>query len=103
MPFPYTDRDTRQRRPALVVRPRCWSRGSSALAVMITSAENRSWTDDVAIVDYLAAGWPPPSVVRPAKIATVEARHVEPIGQAAEEVTLQVMERVSTILGFGVA
>lgn len=47
VPFPYTDRETRQHRPALVV-----SRGGIGeyaqflRVVMITSAENRRWPDD---------------------------------------------------------
>jgi antitoxin PrlF len=41
VPFPYTDRPVRQRRPAL-----------------ITSAENRGWPGDVAVSDLAAAGLP---------------------------------------------
>ncbi len=49
--------------------------------VMITSAENRRWVDDIEIEDHQAAGLPAPSVIRPVKIATVEAQHVEVIGR----------------------
>jgi len=40
---------------------------------MITSAENRIWSGDVPIRDLAAAGLPAPSVIRTAKIATIEA------------------------------
>lgn len=40
---------------------------------MITAAENRAWDDDVPIPDHRAVGLPIPSIVRPSKIATVDA------------------------------
>ena len=81
LPFPYTDRPVRQRRPALVV-------GAGDLLVqhgllwvlMITSAENRAWPSDVPVGDHSAAALPVPSVVRTAKIAVVEARDAELLG-----------------------
>ena len=82
VPFPYTDRDTRQRRPALVVSNGAIGDGTRLLwVVMITSAENRPWAGDVAIPDYQGAGLPAPSMVRPVKIATIEARYAEPVGR----------------------
>ncbi len=81
VPFPYTDRPVRQRRPGLVVA------AGSLLAdhrllwlAMITSAANRGWMGDVAVSDLDQAGLPIPSIVRPAKIATIEARDAEPLG-----------------------
>ncbi|MBV8358778.1 MAG: hypothetical protein JO189_12700 [Deltaproteobacteria bacterium] len=47
VPFPYTDRETRQYRPPLVAS--MGSIGESAQflwVVMITSVENRRWPDD---------------------------------------------------------
>ena len=44
---------------------------------MITSAENRSWPDDVPVADLAKAGLPAPSVIRTAKIATIEAGDAE--------------------------
>lgn len=44
VPFPYTDRTTTQRRPALVVATGADLAASHLLwALMITSAENRGW------------------------------------------------------------
>ncbi|MGO4263873.1 type II toxin-antitoxin system PemK/MazF family toxin, partial [Lysobacter sp. TAB13] len=49
VPFPYTDRNTRQHRPALVVSHGGVGEGEGLLwVVMITSAENRSWPGDVS-------------------------------------------------------
>jgi mRNA interferase MazF len=80
VPFPYTDRATRQRRPALVLPGPDVDTYRLLWVVMITSAENRSWPCDVAIENYAAAGLPAPSVVRPAKIATIDAQDAEPLG-----------------------
>jgi mRNA interferase MazF len=48
--------------------------------IMITSAENRGWPGDVGLSDLRAAGLPAPSIVRPAKIATVDARDAQRLG-----------------------
>jgi mRNA interferase MazF len=47
---------------------------------MITSAANRGWPGDVAVSDLDRAGLPIPSIVRPAKIATIDARDAERLG-----------------------
>lgn len=100
VPFPYTDRDTRQRRPALIVSNGVVGEAGALLwVVMITSAENHPWQSDVAIPDYLAAGLPAPSVIRPVKIATVKARHVETIGRVDEATKLAVIADIAATLG----
>jgi mRNA interferase MazF len=82
VPFPYTDRSTRQSRPALVVSASTLEQTHGLLwVVMITSAANRGWPDDVSIDDLDAAGLPAPSVIRPAKIATIEARDAARLGR----------------------
>jgi mRNA interferase MazF len=81
VPFPYTDRPVRQRRPALVVAANGIQEAHGLLwVVMITSAENRGWPGDVEVSALAAAGLPAPSVVRTAKIATIEAKDAERIG-----------------------
>ena len=67
IPFPYTDRSTRQRRPALVVSRGGLGEDNRLLWVaMITSAENRLWADDVPFGEtYIEAGLPAPSLIRP--------------------------------------
>ena len=84
VPFPYTDRSTRQRRPALVISRGDLGEGERLLWVaMITSAENRAWPDDIPFGNrYAAAGLPAPSLVRPCKLATIEKDHAERIGRA---------------------
>ncbi|MCF6353908.1 MAG: type II toxin-antitoxin system PemK/MazF family toxin [Candidatus Polarisedimenticolaceae bacterium] len=64
--FPFTDRTTTKRRPALVLSDADKFNkqvGQSVLA-MITSASNSDWPLDVDIQDLDAAGLPSASVVR---------------------------------------
>jgi mRNA interferase MazF len=71
----------RQRRPALVVAADEIEAAHGLIwLIMITSVENRGWPDDVRISDLRAAGLPAPSIVRPAKIATVDARDAQRLG-----------------------
>ena len=85
LPFPYVDRYAERRRPALVVSGEQLHRDYGlAWVAMITSAENMSWTCDVEIDDLSEAGLSVPSVVRPAKLATVETgRIVSKVGRLA--------------------
>ena len=66
VPFPFTDRSTARRRPALVLSDsQAFNKqvGQSVLA-MITSVKHSDWPLDVAIGDLDAAGLPSASVVR---------------------------------------
>ncbi|SNT58828.1 mRNA interferase MazF [Tardiphaga sp. OK246] len=99
VPFPYTDKDTRQRRPALVVSSGPIGEASALLwVVMITSAENRPWLGDVPIPSHERSGLPVASVVRPFKIATIEVRHADRIGKIAKPALRNVMHQLQTIL-----
>jgi mRNA interferase MazF len=99
VPFPYTDKDTRQRRPALIVSSGPVGEAGTLLwVVMITSAENRPWHGDVTIPNHERSGLPAPSVVRPLKIATIETRHADRIGKVAKLTLRTVMQSVQKIL-----
>lgn len=66
VPFPFTDRTTTKRRPALVLSDSANFNkqvGQSVLA-MITSASNSDWPLDVNINNLDSAGLPSASVVR---------------------------------------
>lgn len=81
VPFPYTDRPVQQRRPALVVAaPDPMGARELLWVLMVTSAAHRGWPGDVVVSDFRAAGLPAASIVRSAKIATIEARDAELIG-----------------------
>lgn len=82
VPFPYTNRPVRQQRPALVVRI-VEADGAPDLlwVLMVTSSAHRQWPQDVVITDFAAAGLPAPSMVRTAKIATIDASDAQAIGK----------------------
>ena len=102
VPFPYTDRSTRQYRPALVVSTANLEELHGLLwVVMITSAENRGWPGDVAVSNLAAAGLPVPSVIRTAKIATIEASDAMRLGRIAPALFRQVAGRLAQELGLG--
>jgi mRNA interferase MazF len=100
VPFPYTDRSTRQRRPAFVASAgELQDRHGLLWVVMVTSAENRAWPDDIVVSDHVRAGLPAPSLVRCAKMATIEARDAEPLGRASDDDVARVLARLRTRLG----
>src|SRR5208282_2281918 len=81
VPFPYTDKSTRQPCPALVVStPDLQQVHNLVWVVMMTSAENRDWPSDVAISALARAGLPASSVIRTAKIATMDASDATKLG-----------------------
>ncbi|MGA8052880.1 MAG: type II toxin-antitoxin system PemK/MazF family toxin [Burkholderiales bacterium] len=95
VPFTYTDRPTRQSRPALVVSTaRLEDLHGLLWVVMITSAANRGWPGDVAVSNLSLAGLPVPSVVRTAKIATIEAADATRLGRVPVGQLRQVIERI---------
>ena len=91
VPSPYVERPAFKRRPALIVSgPELARRHGLLWVAMITSGDNPSWHGDVVIDELEAAGLPKPSVVRPAKLATVEVAPVEVIGLVSATVANQV-------------
>jgi mRNA interferase MazF len=68
---------------------------------MITSAENRACPGDVVIANHERAGLPAPSVVRPIKVATIEARSAERLGKIAKPTLRSVMRQIEVTLSEG--
>lgn len=100
VPFPYTDRSTRQSRPALVVSAGNLEDDHGLLwVVMITSARNRGWPGDVPVGNLGAAGLPVPSVIRTAKIATIEAADAAKLGAVPAALFRRVAQCLARELG----
>lgn len=103
VPFPYTDKNTTQRRPALVVsHGGVGGNGDLLWVVMITSAENRPWPLDVSLGStWEEAGLTAPSVIRPEKIAVIEASAVLGIaGQIKPTTMVRVSDAIREVMGF---
>jgi mRNA interferase MazF len=101
VPFPYSDRLAEKRRPAIVISTsQLIARFGLIWLAMITSAENRRWECDVDVSDLRTAGLPAPSVIRPVKIATVDAtRVIEKVGRLTVKDALAVEVRLKQFLG----
>jgi mRNA interferase MazF len=99
VPFPFTDRPVRERRPALIIASGSLQSDHGLLWVlMITSQAHRGWPGDVPVSELLSSGLPAPSVVRTAKIATMEAKEAERIGILPKKDWLVVQKHLNTNL-----
>lgn len=100
VPFPYTNRPVHQYRPAVVVSAPAFNARSHLLwVVMVTSAENRRWPDDISLeADFQSVGLPAPSLIRPAKIATIEAAQAEPVGHLPPDRLSLLLAAIAAIL-----
>jgi mRNA interferase MazF len=78
VPFPYVEAATHKFRPALVIAS--FAQHQLLWVVMITSATNSKWPDDVEIAAATKTGLPKASLVRPAKIAVIAQSAAEVIG-----------------------
>jgi mRNA interferase MazF len=77
VPFPFTDRQSEKRRPALVLSDadRFNDLTENCVLAMITSAKNPDWPLDAPIGSLQKAGLPAPSKMR-MKIFTLDSRFV---------------------------
>lgn len=93
--FPHVERNVARPRPALVLtREPVGPDGLLIWVGMITNARRKAWPGDILIEDHEAAGLPVPSVIRTAKIATLEAASATRIGRLPEAQILAVRKQV---------
>ena len=67
--------------------------------LMITSADNRGWPGDVAVNNLAAAGLPVASVIRTAKIATIESADATKLGKISAAALKQVNRQIGRLTG----
>lgn len=85
-PYPYVEFPVVRRRPALVIATELAPDQSLIWVLMITSASNHGWPGDVRIeTPFEQSGLRSPSVVRTAKVATIEAASSRRIGRLASK------------------
>ena len=99
VPFPYSDKLAEKRRPALVVSSDHFnSKSGFVWVVMITSKLQKSLADDIAL-NHTEAGLSKASVVRVAKIATIEtARVIRVAGKIEAKTRKDVRKAIAGIL-----
>ncbi len=74
VPFPFTDRASTKRRPAIVITSSTFNNAQrNSVLAMITSAEQSEWLGDCPIADLNAAGLTNDCVVR-LKLFTLDHR-----------------------------
>lgn len=99
VPFPYVERPSLKRRPALVASaPELMQEHGLAWVLMITSAANAPWPEDIPIDDLRRAGLSKPSVIRPTKLTTIETAAATALGQVTPEVAARVRVTVRRLL-----
>ena len=76
VPFPYSDRLTEKRRPALVVSSREMPANTGRIWVAMITSVKSSELGDVAIEDFAACGLPVPSTLRASKITTLDLSRI---------------------------
>jgi mRNA interferase MazF len=101
VPFPYADRLAEKRRPAIVISTPGLARQHGLVwLAMVTSAGNRRWDTDIAVSDLGLTGLPAPSLVRPAKIATVDGERIlRRIGKLPSKDARAVAAQIKKFLG----
>lgn len=100
VPFPFTDRASSMRRPALILSDDIEFNApiGHAVMAMITSQSHAPWPLDCAITDLKSAGLPAPSVVR-FKLFTLDHRLVLGVlGALAPEDTAAVRSNLHRLL-----
>jgi mRNA interferase MazF len=101
VPFLYTDRLADKSRPALVISKPWVTKDCGLLWVaMITSTSNNGWASDIEIINLSKAGLSTPSVIRPVKIATIEAEQaLRKIGRLTQHEIILVKAAFEKISG----
>jgi mRNA interferase MazF len=102
VPFPFTERSTMKRRPALVLSDSTAfnTQAGHVVLAMITSAKNSDWPLDVEITDLDSAGLPASSVVR-MKLFTLDQQLViRKVGLLAQQDREAVAAGLRRLLGF---
>jgi len=102
VPFPYSDQPRTKVRPAVVVSSVKLSDATGMYYVaMITNAAHVPWAGDVPVSDVAAAGLPIPSVVRTAKIATIDEQAlIRPLGSLPKQDRTRVSAACKNFLAF---
>lgn len=74
VPFPFTDKNTSKRRPAIVIsNPNYQTLHDHAVLCMVTSAKNSLWPDDIPLINLEQAGISAGSIIR-LKLFTLDVR-----------------------------
>jgi mRNA interferase MazF len=102
VPFPFTDKATTKRRPALILSDaQAFNlQVGQAVMAMITSAKNSDWPLDIEIRDLDTAGLPSPSIVRMKLFTLDENLIIRKAGKLASRDQRKVMKALRRLFPF---
>lgn len=103
VPFPFTDRSTTKRRPAVVLSGSDVfnNRVGQSVLAMITTAKNSDWPLDVEITDLDSAGLAFPSIVR-MKLFTLDHQFIiRKAGVLSGDDQVEVEQAIYKLFGIG--
>ncbi|MDY6953581.1 MAG: type II toxin-antitoxin system PemK/MazF family toxin [Thermodesulfobacteriota bacterium] len=101
VPFPFSDRFARKRRPALVLSRKSTfgDKVQHSVLAMITSKKNTPWPLDVPIQNGKSAGLTAPSVIR-MKLFTLDNQLIlRTVGRLSKTDQAQLKEALSQLFG----
>lgn len=100
MPFPYVERGQREMRPAVVVSKPLGGGAGLFWAVMITSAANRGWPDDISLEErFEECGLRIPCVIRTAKIACLATDQASKFGRLPDDLLELLRAKLASHMG----
>lgn len=102
VPFPFTDKATTKRRPALILSDaQSFNlQVGQAVMAMITSAKNSDWPLDIEIRDLDSAGLPSPSIIRMKLFTLDEKLIIRKAGKLAGSDQIKAIEALRKLLPF---
>ena len=102
VPFPFTDKTTSKRRPALILSDtQAFNlQVGQAVMAMITSAKNSEWPLDIDIQDLDSAGLPAPSMIRMKLFTLDEGLVIRKAGTLAKPDQKKVKEALRLLFPF---
>ena len=98
VPFPFSEKPTAKRRPALVASKRIFNENGHSILAMITTKAHRPWPGDVVLTDCTTAGLRLECIVR-LKLFTLDNRLIlRTLGHLSETNRKRVAKSLRTYL-----
>jgi mRNA interferase MazF len=98
VPFPFSEKPTTKRRPALVLSTEEFNNGGHTILAMITTRGHQPWPADTEIEDFKTAGLRLPCVVR-FKIFTLDNKLIlRKIGHLSEADSRKIEQHIRLYL-----
>ena len=101
VPFPFTDQTATKRRPAVVVSSEAYNRDRPDLILMAITSQLRptAMVDEVAIVEWQAAGLLKPSVIKPVVITIESSLGIRKLGKLGSDDQRALHQVLAAVLG----